>query len=316
LSVAAFSSCWIITDGKSGMESQCLGLAESLGVDPKIVRVSLRNPWRDLAPHLRVGLEHAFRDGALAPPWPELVIATGRQSVPASLYVKRKNPPTRRVQIQNPGISPQHFDLVIAPMHDNLRGANVIQTIGALHRAAPERLAEEARLIEPRIAALPRPVIGVLIGGANGVYRFGIEEARSLATEIGRHAAASGGSAIVTPSRRTGDANIAALRAALGATPGFVWDGAGANPYFGILALADVILVTGDSVNMITEACATGHPVYIYGLPGGSTKFQRFHQALVLRGYARRYEGLLDITPMNRLYEMIRIARAVAQLAR
>jgi mitochondrial fission protein ELM1 len=310
----AFSSCWIVTDGKSGMESQCLGLAEALGIDPKVIRVSLRTPWRDLAPHLRIGLEHAFVGNPLQPPWPDLLIATGRQSVPASLYVKQMNPRTRRVQIQDPGISPWHFDLVVTPMHDNLWGANVIQTIGALHRVTPEKLATEARLLDPRIAELPRPFIGVLIGGANAVYRFGIEEARALASEIARHAKASGGSVLVTPSRRTGDENIANLRAALVSTPGFVWDGAVANPYYGILALADVILVTGDSVNMVSEACASGHPVYIYDLPGGSTKFQRFHKALILRGYARRYEGSLEITPMSRLYEMTRVARAVMQL--
>ncbi len=311
---AAFSSCWIVTDGKSGMESQCLGLAEALGIDPTVIRVSMRNPWRDLAPHLRIGLEHAFAGDPLVAPWPELLIATGRQSVPASLYVMQKSPRTRRVQIQNPGISPRHFDLVIAPMHDNIWGANVIQTIGALHRVTPERLAAEAQTIEPLVATLPRPFIGVLTGGANAVYRFNTGEARALAAEIARHAAASGGSVLVTPSRRTGEANIAELRAALASTPGFVWDGKGANPYYGILALADVILVTGDSVNMITESCATGRPVYVYGLPGGSTKFERFHQGLVLRGYARRYEGCLEIAPMNRLDEMTRVARAVMQL--
>ena len=311
---AAFSSSWIVTDGKSGMESQCLGLAEALGLDPRIIRVTLRNPWRDLAPHLRIGLEHAFVDNPLRPPWPDLLIATGRQSVPATLYLKQRSPGTRRVQIQNPGISPRHFDLVVTPMHDNLWGTNVIQTIGALHRVTPERLAAGARLLEPLIAGLPRPFIGVLIGGANAVYRFGLEEARALGSEIARHATASGGSVLVTPSRRTGDANMAELRTKLASTAGFVWDGAGANPYYGILALADAILVTGDSVNMVTEACASGHPVYIYDLPGGSTKFQRFHQALSLRGYARHYEASLEITPMNRLYEMTRIARAVMQL--
>jgi hypothetical protein len=313
--VAAFSSCWIVTDGKAGMESQCLGLAEALGLNPKIVRVEMRDPWRSLAPYLRTGLKHAFVDNLLQPPWPDLLIATGRQSVPASIFVKQMNRRTRRVQIQNPAISPRHFDLVVTPMHDDLWCTNVIQTIGALHRVTPERLTAEAPVLAPRIAGLPRPYIGVLIGGANAVYRFGREEARALAATIAREAKAAGGSVLVTPSRRTGEANIADMRAALASTPGFVWDGTGANPYYAILALADVILVTGDSVNMVTEACASGHPVYIYDLPGGSTKFQRLHEALFLRGHARRYEGTLDITPMNHLYEMTRVARAVMQLA-
>jgi mitochondrial fission protein ELM1 len=264
---------------------------------------------------LRLGLKHAFAVQPLVPPWPDLLIATGRQSVPASLYVRQCSPHTRRIQIQNPGISPRQFDLIIAPMHDDLWGVNVIETIGALHRVTPERLADEARLLEPRVAALPRPFIGALIGGANGAYRFGPADARALATELARHAAQTGASLLVTASRRTGEENIAVLRASLADTPGFVWNGIGANPYYGILGLADVVLVTSDSVNMITEACASGHPVYIYGLPGGSTKFTRFHEALNLRGYARPYAGSLDRAPMNRLYEMPRVARAVQQLA-
>jgi hypothetical protein len=312
---APFSSCWIVTDGKSGMESQCLGLAEVLELAPAIHRVALRNPWRDLSPYLRVGLQHAFQGEPLGPPWPDLLIATGRQSVPASLYIRQRSPHTRRVQIQNPGISPRYFDLVIAPMHDDLWGAYVIQTIGALHRATPERLAEEAQRLAPRVAELPRPLIGVLIGGANSVYRFGADEARALASELVAQAARAGASLLVTPSRRTGEANVAMLREALAGTPGFVWDGSGDNPYFGILGLADVLLATSDSVNMITEACASGKPVYIYELPGGSEKFERFHEALTLRGYARLYAGSLENRPVNRLYEMTRIARAVAQLA-
>lgn len=297
------------------MESQCLGLAEALELEPAIHRIALRNPWRDLAPHLRFGLRHAFEGALLEPPWPDLLIATGRLSVLASLFVRQSSPRTRRVQIQNPGISPSHFDLVIAPMHDDLWGANVISTIGALHRATPERLALEAARLAARVAGLPRPFIGVLIGGANAAYRFGAEEARALGTALKSEAARSGGSLLVTPSRRTGEENVAILRQALGDAPGFVWDGAGDNPYFGILGVADVLVATADSVNMITEACATGKPVYIYALPGESEKFDQFHEALTLRGYARMYEGSLESFPVNRLYEMTRVARAVAQLA-
>ena len=300
-----------MTDGKSGMESQCLGLAEALGLEPKLFRIALREPWRSLAPHLRVGLAIAFVHTPFFPPWPELLIATGRQSVPASLYIGRKSPRTKRVQVQNPAIPPRNFDLVIAPTHDDLWGTNVIQTIGALHRATPERLAAEATAFAPKIAELPRPRIGVLIGGTSGAYRFGPDDARALGRELVEQASRLGGSLLVTPSRRTGEENIKLLREALSAVPQFSWDGTGANPYFAILGSADVLLVTADSVNMITEACASGHPVYVYDLPGGSTKSERFHEALYLRGYARPFRGSLEPLPTNRLYEMTRIARAV-----
>jgi mitochondrial fission protein ELM1 len=292
------------------MESQCLGLAEALELAPTIFRISLREPWRSLAPHLRIGLSNAF-EHPFSPPWPDLLIATGRHSVPASLHIGRQSPLTRRVQIQNPGIHPGNFDLVITPMHDDLRGANVIHTVGALHRATPERLAAEAAALASRIANLPHPRIGVLIGGTSGVYRFGADEARALAQELREQLSRLGGSFVLTPSRRTGDDNVAILRNTLAGTPGFFWDGTGENPYFGILGSADVLLVTADSVNMITEACASGHPVYVYNLPGGSAKSRRFHEAVFLRGYARPYRGSLAPLPTTLLYEMTRAARAV-----
>jgi len=304
----------VVTDGKSGMESQCLGLAEALGLEPTVFRIALREPWRSLSPHLRIALANAFVGEPFSPPWPELLIATGRQSVPASLYIRRRSPRTKRVQIQNPAIHPRSFDLVIAPVHDDLWGANVIQTIGALHRATPERLSASAETLASRIGELPRPRIAVLIGGANGVYSFGAEDARALATEIATQVSHLGGSILVTPSRRTGEENIAVLRGALDRMPGYFWDGTGDNPYFGILGSADVILVTSDSVNMVSEACASGRPVYIYGLPGGSRKFTRFHEALYLRGYARPYRGSLEPLPNNRLYELTRVGRAVEQI--
>jgi mitochondrial fission protein ELM1 len=304
----------VVTDGKAGMENQCLGLAEALRLEPTVFHVALHEPWRSLAPHLRVGLSRAF-DRPFSPPWPELVIATGRQSVPASLYIGQRSQRTWRVQIQNPGIHPRKFALVIAPMHDGLRGVNVIQTVGALHRATPERLAADSAAFASRIAHLPHPRIGVLLGGTSGVYRFGADEARALAKELRQQVSCLGGSFLLTPSRRTGEDNVAILRDGLAGTPGFFWDGTGDNPYFGILGSADVLLVTGDSVNMLTEACASGHPVYVYALPGGSSKSERFQEALFLRGYARPYRGSLEPQPTSRLYEMSRIARAVEAMS-
>ena len=126
-------SCWIVTDGKAGMENQCLGLAEALGLNPVVKRVKLRSPWKQLSPFLRHGLAHAFsaEGDPIAPPWPDLLIATGRASVPASLYARRMSRAgggkgTFTVQVQNPVIDPSRFDLVVVPRHDGLVGTNVM----------------------------------------------------------------------------------------------------------------------------------------------------------------------------------------------
>ncbi len=311
-------TCWVVTDGKAGMQSQCVGLAEALGFEPVIKHVALRAPWRQLSPYFRLGHAHAFADGSdpLAPPWPDLLIATGRHSIAASLYIReqsrRAGERTVTVQIQNPVLSPRYFDLVIVPQHDRLSGPNVISTLGALHRVTPELLKREAAALVPQVAHLPRPYLGVLIGGPNAAYRFGEEEMTRLAQLLVRAADESGGSLLVTPSRRTGERNLALLREILGARPSFIWDGTGTNPYFGMLGLADALVVTSDSVNMVSEAVATAKPVHVFDLPGGTAKFGRFHEALRERGLTRPFDGtLVTAAPVAPVNDMARAAEAV-----
>src|SRR5690606_828770 len=119
--------CWVVTDGKAGMESQCLGLAEALGLSPEVKKIAPRAPWRWLPPQAWVAPLAALGSKAdrLLPPWPDLIIATGRQTVAPALAVKRASGgATFLAQIQNPGVDPARFDLVIAPEHDGLAGDN------------------------------------------------------------------------------------------------------------------------------------------------------------------------------------------------
>jgi mitochondrial fission protein ELM1 len=321
---AAISICWIVTDGNPGGLNQCIGLAEALGLTPIVKQVALRAPWRQFSPYLRWGQAHAFTkdSDALMPPWPDLLIASGRQSIAAALHVremgKREGHRVVTVFVQNPGIAPSHFDLVIAPEHDRVVGENVISTRGALHRITRERLEQGAAKLLPRVAHLPRPYIGVLIGGANASYSFGSEETRKLAGALTRAAREIGGSLLATASRRTGEENVALLRSALTGTPSFLWDGEGDNPYFGLLGLADHIVVTNDSVSMVSEAVATGKPVHVFALPARrgrshkSRKFARFHAGMAEAGWTRPFHGVLQgYASSNAPQETLRAAEAV-----
>jgi mitochondrial fission protein ELM1 len=290
-------------------------------VEPIVKRVTLRTPWRQLSPYLDVGLSHAYETDSdkLAPPWPDILIATGRHSVPASLYVRRESrragTRTLTVQIQNPVISPTNFDLVVAPLHDRLIGPNVISTIGALHRVTRTRLATDAAAFATQVAHLPRPYVGVSVGGPNAAFRFGPEDARALANALRDLARNENVSLLVTPSRRTGEENVAILRSILADVPAFVWDGTGTNPYFGILGLADYLIVTCDSVNMISEACAAGRPVLIYNLPGSSRKFAAFKRALRERHLTRDFAGHLENFSSPPIDEMSTVVDAIRKLA-
>ncbi len=307
-------TCWVVTDGKAGMEIQCLGLAEALGFSPLVKRVSVAKPWRWMAAGMiRDALATLGPKGdRLAPPWPDLWIASGRQTVPLTRDLRRlSGGRTFTVQVQNPGIDPAAIDLIVAPDHDRLRGQNVLTTRGALGLVTPERLEAAAEHFEAAYASLPPRRVAVLIGGNNKVFRMTAAIMTELTARLARLAREEGVGLMVTPSRRTGARNEAILRRGLEGLPARIWDGNGENPYFGIMGLADHIIVTGDSVNMVSEAASTGKPVHVVHLKGGSAKFHRFHEGMEQAGITRPFTGTLDEWRYEPLAETRRIAREI-----
>jgi len=306
---------WVLHDGKIGMANQVTGLAEALGWPFVEKRLVIRAPWRLLPPVLWLAPAYAIdpSGGQLAPPWPDIVIACGRNAVAPARMAKRAS--GRRsfwVQIQDPRFARTEADLIVAPLHDPAPGDNVFRTLGAVHRVTAAKLAQAAAQFAPLFAALPRPLAAVLIGGDNNAYRLG--EARFVALCDQLVALASSGIGLaITPSRRTGAAQRAMLRRRLAGRPAYIWDGSGDNPYFGILGAADAIIVTADSVSMISEAAATGKPVHIVELDGGSAKFARFHQALREAGITRPFTGTIG---QWRYPPLDDTARAAAEIRR
>lgn len=287
----------MLTDGSAGMENQCRGLAEAMGLEPEIKRVAIRAPWRWLPPSLWLAPFAALDPAgdSLAPPWPDLLIATGRKTVALSIAIRRASGGRCfTVQIQNPTVPPDRFDLVVAPEHDGLNGDNVISTLGSVHRVTREALTRAAEAWRSRLPPLPHPLVAVLIGGSNSQLRLDEAGITRLADGLAKVAREEGAGLLVTPSRRTGVGNEALLRRLLADVPAAIWDGTGENPYFGYLGLCDAVVVTGDSVNMVTEALATGKPVHVFQLAGRSAKFDRFHDALRRRGLTRPFEGRLE----------------------
>jgi mitochondrial fission protein ELM1 len=303
---------WVLTDGKAGTHNGALGLAEAVGlpVVDKHIRSAL--PWRWLPPLLwPKGVLGAGAGGdPLDPPWPRLIVSAGERAVGPALEIKRRAGGTAFcVHIQHPRVDPARFDLVVAPAHDRLSGGNVRVTVGALHRVTRDLLADAATRFAPAFAHLPRPLVAVLVGGANRVYRFNHSAAERLADGLAAMARDSGCGLLVTTSRRTGAANEALLRERLQGLPVEFWDGTGENPYFAYLALADALVVTGDSVNMVSEACFTGKPVYVFNLPGGArSKFGQFHKALAESGATRPFAGRLETWPCTALDERAPLA--------
>jgi mitochondrial fission protein ELM1 len=181
---------------------------------------------------------------------------------------------------------------------DELTGPNVVVTRTALHRATPARLAEAAEAWRERLADVPRPLVSVLVGGSNGRFRLDAPVAAALGAQLAGMMQRDGVGVALTPSRRTDPAAIRALSAAVEPLGGWVWDGEGDNPYFGLLALADAIVVTMDSVSMVSEAAATAAPVLVAALPGKSRRIGLFLDGLTADGRIRPFAGRLDLWPV------------------
>lgn len=255
---------------RAGENGQLLALAEALGWPFESKRLAYRK-YELAIPLLRgTGLAGILkgRSSPLVPPWPDLVISAGLRNEPVARWIRRRTGGTARlVFIGRTWAAAESFDLIITtPQYRLAEHPHVLHNRLTLHRVTETRLAEAAALWAPRLAHLPRPLLAVLIGGNSGPYLFDQRAAERLGRQASQMARAAGGSLLVTTSARTPRPASEALAAAIDCPVHlFRWTAdASANPYLGYLALADALIVTGDSVAMLSEACATRKPVYIF----------------------------------------------------
>ena len=305
----------VLVDPRAGTAAQALGIAERLGVPFRTIPLAwsplggLALRWPNLA-GLAAEPRQAVRE-VPAGPSPLLVISAGRRSVPAALWLKRYRG-ARAVHCMLPGFGAERFDLLVLGRHDEpWEAPNVLPILGATHRITPARLAEARAEWAERLAPLPRPRVALLLGGP--VRAVGLDP--GLASALGARVAGFAGSVMASTSRRTGAAATEALAAALASVPHhlFRWGEAGPNPYLGYLAWADAVVVSGDSVSMISEALAGSAPVFIADLGGGrgTKRKRRLHESLYAAGQARPIEAAPAPFARTPLDESLRVATEI-----
>lgn len=305
---------WVITDGAAGNERQALALAEALHLEVRVLRLVPRAPWAWFAPRLALGGRLALAPAeraAFAPPWPDLAIGCGRAAALCTRLLRTlSGGRTFCVQILDPRIDTRRWDVVIAPQHDGLAGANVLTPLGSLNPVDDAWL-EEGRDACRTLGDLPAPRLGVLLGGPRRGIALDDAYAERLIAALRTRHARDGGSVLVSASRRTPPALMARLRAALADVAGLCWAGEadGPNPYAGLLGWADRLVVTPDSVNMLSEACATGSPVHTLVTAPLPPRLARFHAALRARGLLHDIDA--DAAAAAPLRETRRIAAEV-----
>lgn len=304
---------WAISDGRAGNARQATALASALSGDGcGSCLLSPRAPWRWLAPRRLPGSADAFGDDfarLLAAP-PRIAVGCGRQAALATRLVRERG--SRVVQVLDPRIDPAHWDLVVAPLHDGLSGTNVIATLGSLHPVDDAWLAR-ARAQFAAFQSLPRPRTALLVGGGSAHARFDLAAFEALASRLDAAMARDGGCVLATASRRTPADIRRALRDGYHGAAGLAWcdEANGPNPYPGLLAWADRIVCTPDSVNMVSEACATRAPVFVFEPGRVRGRPRGFLDALLASGRIREMDAALAPFEVEPLRETARVAAEV-----
>lgn len=302
---ATLPTIWVLADERVGNVNQCLGVAEALGF-PFIRKNIVYNAFSSLPNWLQgasmIGIDRQKSD-PLTAPYPDIIIAAGRRTVPLARYIKKQTGGKCFItQLMWPGFPIDGLDLIAIPGHDTPPAlpadskSTVITTVGAAHRVTPERLTTEHTKWAEKFSDFPTPRTAVLIGGTTKDNKFTINHMHQFGEQISQLAKTANGSLLVSTSRRTDKDMVVALRESITAPCYFhEWTPEGENPYFGFLANSDAIIATGDSMSMCSEACATGKPVYIFS-PGDitSVKHQRLHEQLYRLGFAKAFNGTAE----------------------
>ncbi len=263
---------WVLDDPRAGTAAQAIGIAERLGYPFRRIPLvwNRKSHMAGLMPHgSLMGVANASSFETNGEPSPDLVISAGRRSGAVALWLRARYG-CRLVHCMSPGLAGlfrrDAFDLLVIPAHDRPNAApNVMPVLGAPHRVSPQSLAQAERAWRERLGHLPHPRVALLAGGPMRAVGMPTELAFALGRGVATLAMAMGGTVMATTSRRTGDAASDALADGLGPAMHVLyrWGEPDENPYMGFVATADVIVVTADSVSMISEACATEAPVYV-----------------------------------------------------
>ena len=319
---------WVLSDGTAGMRFQAVAVADGIAAarpgttdQPTIIEDYIAPPHRLLRslpawgnylsylPFLPL-FASSTKDDATPPPairqgsdYPDILITCGRRMAGISIALRararRRGAAMQTIHIQDPRLAPSLFDALVLPSHDPTRGDNVVVMLGSLNRLTPARIAEAAKTLPPTwLDRSSHAPVAVMLGGDNGRYRITRKMVAHMAMELGKFAQMTWINDnpvrfLLVPSRRTPPELLDQLGLALGDIPYEVAPPDMANPYPGILA-ADAIIVTADSVNMVSEAAIMGSPLLVAGwrpddadsCSGETGRIGLFHRAMIAGGHS------------------------------
>ena len=300
----------LLTQGMHGMVSQVEGLAKALGLSYKHQKIELKSFWNLIPPKISPISENLVKNKFVCDC--KVIISCGRKSVIPSIALKKRlGSQIFNIHVQDPKVSFEHFDLIVSPEHDRLKGENIINTTGAIHYLTKKEINDNSKYLVIE-KDKRKEIVAFIIGGPNKYYNYSEKQIHELFNKVKTLFTPDKFKIIVIPSYRTPE-NILKIAYNTFSINHHVVKNIDKKAYLSALAISNYIVVTCDSTSMISEAAMTGKPVYIAMMksfkPTG--RFKKFYSQLKDLGITRELENRIESWSYNSLNEVNRIAPIV-----
>ena len=297
----------LLTEGLHGMISQVEGLAEALNLEYFHEKIELNNFWKLIPPFLTPINKFVFKNDIIVDF--DIIISCGRKSVVPSIFLKKKSSKKIiNIHIQNPKVSFDNFNYIVAPEHDGISGANVILTKGALHYLKLNEIENSKNYLMNNINS-SKEIISLILGGPNKYYNYSIKNMKKIFNQIKFLAKKYDLHIIVIPSNRTPIETIKQAKNEFESGTTII-DKIDKKAYLSALGIAKYIVVTCDSNSMISEAALTGKPLYVAMIQSkkNDNRFEKFRNLFENMNILRKLEDKLETWSYENLNEASRVA--------
>ena len=302
----------LLTEGLHGMISQVEGLAKALDLDYFHEKIELNTPWNLVPPSLTPSKKFIFKN-QIGKDY-DVIISCGRKSVIPSIVLKKNcNKKVINIHIQNPKVSLQNFDFVVAPDHDSIDGPNVLISKGAIHYLTIDEINNAKDYLVNKIEK-GKDVITLILGGPTKYYNYSKEHISEIFSKINKQIHEKNLQLILIPSNRTPEKIIQFAKEYFNKNS-LIIDTVDKQSYLSSLSLAKYIIVTCDSSSMISEAALTEKPIYVAMIPAARSdkRFQKFRNLLESMNIIRKLEDEIDTWSYEKLDETNRIAKLIKE---
>jgi len=302
----------LLTEGMHGMISQVEGMAKALNAQYSHKIVRLKFPWNLVPPKFMPISDIILKDKLYLTKneSPDLIISCGRKSVVPSIFLKKKNPSIFNIHIQNPKVNFNNFDAIIAPEHDNLNGRNIFKSKGAIHYITESEIDKAKPYLMGKIKN--KKIISLILGGPNKYYSFNQNQLLQIFNYIKSNFISKGYVAIVIPSMRTPKSIIDLAIKEFGFN-NYVVSSVDKQAYLSAFALSTYLIVTCDSISMISEAAVSGKPIFVAHMKPkkDNYRFKKFFQLFRDLGIIKDLGEKVELWSYKKLNEAERIASIV-----